>query len=488
MDTDKFVLSLVVVLLAGSAQAQEKLPGAASVLDRYVKVAGGAAVWRSKKFQQQDVEGRTLDGARVVLHASVRVSRAGNALSVVQVPQEASEGVYRGTAWAVSRFSGVRIKRGEERDEAVREARMLEEADWRTYYPKSRVTGVEDIGGQRCYRVEMLPSAVPRVEWFDVNTGLLVRQSTYEISAAGDTHVGFTVEKWTETGGVMQPSEVVAWRGDFQYRLTTTNTLYKGDEDAGAFRYPEDVAQYVAADRKHAALPNAEEIIERHIYESGGPDRWSMLRTQKVTGTLEYTGRNLEARMETYTGAGGKFYQSIDTPGLGVQEEGSDGHVAWERSQVLGPRVKRRTDSAGLSVTLDGAQMMAWRGLLSEVRTEAEEKVDGRDCYRVRLLARDGSVAAVRWYEKKNGMLYRSALAAATDMGAVPMVMTIEAYKDVEGIRWPSQIRMVVTGQDMVFRASEVRLNEEIDGKVFELPAEIRELAERKVVGEGGAR
>ena len=466
------------------AHAADKLPGAGQVLDRYIKVTGGAAAWHAKKYQQQDLEGRTLDGARVVLRATLRMNRSGDVLSRVQVPQEASEGVYRGTAWALTRFSGERIKRSDEKNEAIREARMLEDGDWRTYYPKSQVTGIEDVGVQRCYRVEMLPSAVPRIEWFDVNTGLLVRQSTYEISTEGDTHVGFTVEAWTETGGVMQPSQAVAWRGDFQYRLTT-NTLYKNQADANTLRYPEEVAQYVAADRKHTALPNAEEIIERHIYESGGPELWTMLRTQRVTGTLQYVGRGIEARMETYTAAGGRFYQSIDTPGLGRQEEGSDGQVAWDRSTITGPRVKRRTAGTAmtvtaLNITLDAAQMIEWRGLLSEVRTEADESVDGRDCYRVRLTARDGSVAALRWYEKGSGLLYRSQHSLKTDMGAVPVVMTYEAYRDVEGIRWPSQIRMAAEGQDLLFRAGDVRLNEEIDQHVFELPEEIRQLAERK--------
>ncbi len=466
--------------MAGSyAHAADQLPGAAQVLDRYIKAAGGAAAWHSKKYQQQELESRTLDDARVVLRATLRMNRSGNVLSAVQVPQQASEGVYRGTAWALTTFSGARIKRGEEKNEAIREARMLEDGDWRTYYPKSQVTGIEDVGRQRCYRVEMLPSAVPRIEWFDVSTGLLVRQSTYEISAEGDTHVGFTVETWTESGGVMQPSQVVAWRGDFQYRLTI-NTLYRDREDANAFRYPDEVAKYVAADRKHAALPNAEEIVERHIYESGGPDLWTMLRTQRVTGTLQYVGRGIEARMETYTAAGGRFYQSIDIPGLGRQEEGSDGQVAWDRSTITGPRVKRRTAGTAMTVTLDAAQMIEWRGLLSEVRTEAEENVDGRDCYRVRLTARDGSVAALRWYEKGSGLLYRSQHSLRTDMGAVPVVMTYEEYRDVEGIRWPSQIRMVAEGQDLLFRVGDVRLNEDIDQRVFELPEEIRQLAERK--------
>ena len=101
-------------------------------------------------------------------------------------------------------------------------------------------------------------------------------------------------------------------------------------------------------------------------------------------------------------------------------------------------------------------------------------------CRWINVVARDGSLAALRWYEKGSGLLYRSRQALTTDMGAVPAVVTYEAYRDVEGIRWPSRIRMASEGQDMVFRADDVQLNREIDQRIFDLPDEIRQLAERK--------
>src|SRR5580658_7852278 len=111
----------------------EKLPTAGQVLDHYVNVTGGAAAWHAKHTERDDIEGRTLDGQRVVLRAAITLSRSGNSVSEIDVPQKASEGIYKGVAWASSHFSGVRIKRGMERDEAIRDSRMLEEADWREW-------------------------------------------------------------------------------------------------------------------------------------------------------------------------------------------------------------------------------------------------------------------------------------------------------------------------------------------------------------------
>src|SRR5580658_9511314 len=155
-----------------SLAAPVKLPSAGQILDRYVAVTGGAAAWQAKRTERDEIEGLTLDGLRVVLRATVTVSRPGNSLSEIQVPQNASEGIYKGVAWASSHFSGVRIKPGMEREEAIRDARMLEEAGRRDLYPKSQLAGSETVGQERCYKVLLHPSPTQKIEWFSVSTGL----------------------------------------------------------------------------------------------------------------------------------------------------------------------------------------------------------------------------------------------------------------------------------------------------------------------------
>jgi hypothetical protein len=404
--------------------AAPKVPSAAEVLDRYVQAAGGANLWHAQKWETDDIEGRALDDNHVVLKARVSTSRSGNYLSEVSVPQEASEGVFKGVAWALSRFSGARIKTGAERDEALRDSRMMDEADWRSFYPKARFGGVEDVNGRTCYRILL---SADRTEWFDVSDGLLVRRQASEISAEGQTSTGFTVEEWTNyqvPGGALQvPSRMLSWRGDFEYRVSVLRSVFNGPV---SLKYPDEVAEYVAASRAGKALPNAEAIIERHIYESGGPEAYGNLKTQQITGMLTFLSTSQEARVETWAAEGGRYYQSIDVPGLGKQEEGSDGQVAWERSPALGPRVKGTKGRTGLNVTLEAATVIGWRYLISQVRTEAEERVDDHDCYRVRMIPRNGSQAIIRWYDKKTGLLYRASGALSSTMGALPVVTTFE--------------------------------------------------------------
>ena len=465
--------SLTLLLTGFLLSAAERTPNAADILDRYVKVTGGANLWHAQKSERDELEGRALDDNRVVLRATISTDRSGDSTSEVQVPEDATEGVYKGTAWAISSFSGVRIKRGAEKDEAIREARMLEEADWRSHYPHARLTGLETIGDRPCYKVQL---DTDTTEWFDVATALLVRRLTSELSPSGAIPVGFTVEEWADHGGLHQPSRMLAWRGDFEYWLTV-NTTYNS---SGKLALPPAVAEYLAG----KPLPNAEELIERHIYESGGLEAFGNLKTQRVIGTLTFLSSNTEARVNTYASDGGRYYQAVDVPGLGIQEEGSDGAIAWERSPALGPRVKTHTDRNGLGVTMDAAQVIAWRLSFSQVRTEAEEQIDGHDCYRIRLVPRGKSPALIRWYERGSGLLYRTKTELPTDMGALPTVMTFEEYREVAGLKWPTRIRMAVSGQNLLFSVSDVKLNEPIESAVFDLPVEVKQMAADQKTGD----
>ena len=209
------VLMQCCAYLCLAAPARSPLPSAGQVFDRYIRATGGMDAWRTKQSERTEIEGRAIESGRVVLRATVALARAGYSLNDIRVPEEAREGVYNGVAWAWTRLSGVRIKRGADREVAIRTSRMLEEADWHSLYPKSRVEGIEDIEGKPCYKVLLLPSADRKIEWFDSRSGLLARRSSVELSAAGEIPNVYTMETWRVQDGLKQPASMLASRGIF---------------------------------------------------------------------------------------------------------------------------------------------------------------------------------------------------------------------------------------------------------------------------------
>ena len=61
-----------------------------------------------------------------------------------------------------------------------------------------------------------------------------------------------------------------------------------------------------------------------------------------------------------------------------------------------------------------------------------------------------------------------------------------EEWRRVEGLKWPVRIRIAAAGQDMLFAADEVALNSSIGKDVFEVPEDIRKLAETRSDRAGG--
>ena len=130
------------------------------------------------------------------------------------------------------------------------------------------------------------------------------------------------------------------------------------------------------------------------------------------------------------------------------------------------------------------SEVVGWRYLVGEVRTERLEKIDGRDCYRVRVKGRGGKQESTRWYDRKTGLLYRTTLLSRSAMGEVPTVLTYQAWRDVEGLKWPVQIHMLVSGQELIFRADQVTLNSPLDESAFEIPEDVRRLRTDNLAGQ----
>jgi hypothetical protein len=45
--------------------------------------------------------------------------------------------------------------------------------------------------------------------------------------------------------------------------------------------------------------------------------------------------------------------------------------------------------------------------------------------------------------------------------------------------KWPARIRVTASGQETIFEADEVKLNEPVDESVFAVPQEIKDLAQK---------
>ncbi len=188
----KFLAAPALVLVAYAflhAQTQGTgVPSAAEILDRHVEVTGGKAAYA----RIHNIYSR---GTFAVLGSGIRgtlttyEAEPGKSLSILDTPgsERVEEGTNGNIAWVLSSREGARLKEGEEKAIAIREATFNSKVRWRRLYPEVECVGTETVNGRTCYKVVLTPAVgKPITQYYDTESFLLVKSVILLQTAAGE--------------------------------------------------------------------------------------------------------------------------------------------------------------------------------------------------------------------------------------------------------------------------------------------------------------
>ena len=234
-----------------------------------------------------------------------------------------------------------------------------------------------------------------------------------------------------------------------------------------------------------ATPPTAQQILDRYLKVTGGKAAYDKVKSVTMLGTMEIKGQNVRGEMKMYRMDGGKYYTVVDLPGIGKQEDGSDGNTVWDKT-VLGPRLKTGEEKF-LAACASGAMSEYGRGALEHDKCYAkseysgEETIAGKVFQKVTMTPKIGK-PEVQYYDKATGLLGRSKVVLPSPMGDVPITILVEDYKMFEGVVTPVRITNQMGAVEMEIAFSSVKFNEKLPESLFVLPPEIQALvdAEKK--------
>lgn len=224
---------------------------------------------------------------------------------------------------------------------------------------------------------------------------------------------------------------------------------------------------------------SAEAVLERYVEVTGGKAAYEKVKSVTMLGTMEIKGQGVKGEMRSYRVDGGKYYTLVDLPGIGKQEDGSNGSVAWDKT-VLGPRIKTGVEKF-LASCATAAMSEYGRGALEKdscyAKTElvGEEIVDGKPAFRLRMTPKEGKPEE-QFYDKATGLLIKTKMVMPSPMGDVPIVAIVNEYREVDGIKTPVKLTNEMGAVSMVMSFSSVKFNETIPEAMFALPPEIQAL------------
>jgi hypothetical protein len=226
------------------------------------------------------------------------------------------------------------------------------------------------------------------------------------------------------------------------------------------------------AKRAPAALPDAAMILDHYVEVTGGQAAYEKHRTEIMTGLIEFPAQGLKGKLTRYAAPPDKEYSLVELEGIGSIESGISGGVAWEKSVLLGPRLKSGDEKDQALREAHFNSPIEWRNLYPQVMTAGTQSINGEDCYEVVLTPPAGKPEH-QFYSRKTGLLLRTTAVASSQMGDVPVEVDLDDYRSFGGVLIPTRSKQRAGGQELSITIDQVRVNETLPTDRFDAPGDI---------------
>lgn len=226
------------------------------------------------------------------------------------------------------------------------------------------------------------------------------------------------------------------------------------------------------------ALPTAEAILDRYVEVTGGKAAYEKHTMEILKGTISFPEQGLTGQLTRYAMAPDKEYSVVELGPIGKIESGFTNGVAWEKSAILGPRIKSGDEKEQAAREAHFNAQVNWRKVFSKVETMGLESVNGEDCYKVMLTPAAGR-PETQYYSKDSGLLLKTTATAVSPMGEVAVEVEVSDYKNFEGILFPTQSKQKAASQQLNITITSVTFEPVMPPGIFDLPAEIKALLDK---------
>jgi hypothetical protein len=243
-------MKFLAACLTASLVFAADLPSGESLMQRALDQSGGAAAFEKVKTVAMtgnvEMRGHNISGPVAIFQQGEKN------YTVIEFPGigKAEEGYDGEIAWEMNALQGARIKDGEEKAAAVRNARMSLLGVWRDYYTAARTLGFEDVDGKAAWKVELTPTAgKPETFYFDKVSGLPVRFTQTVTTALGEIPVDVALGDYRVVDGIETPFTMLQKAMGQELAMRFDKVAYNAAIPDGRFDPPGPV-KALAAKRK----------------------------------------------------------------------------------------------------------------------------------------------------------------------------------------------------------------------------------------------
>jgi len=222
-------------------------------------------------------------------------------------------------------------------------------------------------------------------------------------------------------------------------------------------------------------LPDAREIINRHIKAIGGREAILAHKSMHAVGMLSVPAQGLGGPVEIFHAAEpNRMRMKFTVSGIGDIAEGFDGSHGWSMSPMTGPMLKVGKELTQAKLDSDFYSDLRDPKTYLEVKTVEKTTFDGRPCYKVSLKRIDG-VADFDFYDVATGLRAGSINTRETQMGVITMTSIEGDYKKSGKLMQAMSVTQQVMGIEQKITLTMVEYDN-VPASAFEPPAPIKAL------------
>ena len=218
-----------------------------------------------------------------------------------------------------------------------------------------------------------------------------------------------------------------------------------------------------------AALPSAEQIINKYVQAIGGKAAIEKITSRQATGTFELPAMGVSGPMQSYAKAPNKTVFTIEIGGFGEVQRGYNGTVGWEVNPQTGNRELSGGELAQLKLGADFYRDVKLMQVFPKMVVKGVEKVGGNDAYVVEATSAEGIMEKM-YFDTQSGLLVRTDVEADTPQGKMAVSSFASDYREVDGVKIPFAVRQVTPTIEFTIKLDSVKHNVAIDDAKFNRP------------------
>lgn len=242
-------------------------------------------------------------------------------------------------------------------------------------------------------------------------------------------------------------------------------------------------------------LPNAKDILNRHVEACGGMDAFQKLKTRKITGTFTsaIAGHNTKAEIVEHSEVPNRQHLMMQGDHLS-RVRVADGENAWEWrgdgnhshgegqaehshdavSLLEGPEKKRTMEQAAFHDNIE------WQKQFKAVETTRETTIDDKPAWEVKVTTHAGDQYS-QFFDKESGRLvkYKRTI-ESTQMGSIEMEVLLQEYRQFDDVWLATKIVQNMNIEqfgegNQIWTYNEIEHNVDVPESLFEMPEEVKQ-------------